>query len=466
MEKNRSEERELFLKYLAKFYQENPNYPIYSSPAIMSDDTELFSIYREISKFNYNDGKQESISNHSLVGVQVQLNNKFRNNKNVNVFSNGYFWVIENRDGKSDKEFYSEMDNSIKLYVSVDRKKIYNVAVSLFNFMIKENIVTQSKISKEMRNDALVCRIANKDDVIKIVDFLNGLNYHSSVSPNPFVFDNGKVSVARDGQLSYNVTLSKLLKEYLSLQRISNRLDKVSCDDFDKFIKSQIEMLKGNQKSYFMHLYEIDTKEKCIDFIMICNLISKNINNELSLNEIFKYSEITDLEIEKQNKMYSKYDEDKILYVINGLANYYSVEDVHNIIMKFIDTGDYNYFTRKDNIRTIVSDNFSQDDVKNIVSNLGYKAFISASRVTYDKYGYDWLYHAIDKYLKTGKISGFTREYNVRSILGLVIPPVLLKEIINNKLGERGMELSTFGLTSLMIEEIEKEQPIKGNGRN
>ena len=61
MEKNRSEERELFLKYLAKFYQENPNYPIYSSPAIMSDDTELFSIYREISKFNYNDGKQESL---------------------------------------------------------------------------------------------------------------------------------------------------------------------------------------------------------------------------------------------------------------------------------------------------------------------------------------------------------------------------------------------------------------------
>ena len=154
-----------------------------------------------------------------------------------------------------------------------------------------------------------------------------------------------------------------------------------------------------------------------------------------------------------------------MLYVINSLTNYYSLSDVHKIIISFIDTGDYRLFTRKDDIRTVVMENFAPLDVKNIVSDLGWKAFIAASRVTYDKYGYDWLFEAIVKYLNSEKISGFTRDGDVRSRLGLVIPPSLLRDVITNKLNENGMDIGVVSLTNLVMQEIMKEENKKVNGR-
>ena len=244
--------------------------------------------------------------------------------------------------------------------------------------------------------------------------------------------------------------------------RKSNSLDKVNSLDFSNFVKKQISLLKGQNKLYFMNLYEIKDEDRFKDFIMISNIICKNIDSNLSLDELFKYQGVKNVD---SKRIYSKQEEDKILHVINNLNNYYSVDDIHKIIMQFIESGNYRLFTRKNNIRSIVMDNFAPEDVKNIISDLGWKAFLSASKVTYDKYGSEWLYSAIDKYLNNMGISGFTRDDGVRSRLGLVIPPLLLREKIMNIMFEKGIELNTENLTNLVLEETTMKKNNRTNGR-
>ena len=453
---NRNDERELFLKYIVDAYLQNPNLPV-------SRDI----IYNELSRFSTYGNEHYIIDSDSLVGVQVRLNNKFKSNSKVRTFTSrdGYFWAIENRCGKSDNDFFADMYNSIKLYVSVDPDNIYKVSELLFNFMIKENIIMQCKISKSMRNDALVCRVSGEDAARKVSDYLNSLYYDSKFRPNPFLLDNGKVSMTMDGRLSYNIVLAKLLEQYFSLKRMNKQLDKINCNDFNSFVKNLRDQLCSEQKKSFMDLYSISNEERCKDFIMICSLISRNLDGSLSFDKFFKYDKLKDIGIDKKENNYSKQDEDKLLYVINGLANYYSVNDVHKIIMKFIETGDYKLFTRKEDIRIIIYDNFAPIDVKNIISNLGWNAFIYASKVTYDKYGEDQLFVAVKKVFSGEGINGFTNDYDARSRLGLVIPQKLLINVMISKLNEAGRSISNISLMQFVLEEIGKLGLNKSNGR-
>lgn len=450
---NRSEERELFLSHIVDTYLRNPSLSISQN-----------IIYGELSRFSTYGGKHNIIDKDSIIGVQVGLNNRFKLDNRARTFTarNGYFWAIENRMGKSDEEFLADMYNSIKLYISVDFDNIYRVSELLFKFMLNEGIVMQCKIAKNMRNDALVCRVVGRTAADKVCEYLNGLNYECRFRPNPFFLENGRASVAMDGSLSYNAMLAKLLEQYFELRKDSGQLDRINCDDFNIFVTNQIAMFNGKTKDYFMNLYDISDKEKCMDFLMICNQISKNLDGSLSLNELYKYSEIRDVDGNGESNKYSKNAEDKILYVINSLTNYYSVIDVHKIIMKFIETGDIRLFTRKDDIRTVVCDNFSKEDVKRIISDIGWKAFIGASKVTYDKYGKEQLFCAIKDVFNGDGINRFTNDYNARSRLGLVIPQELLKDVIVNKLNESGMNISSANLANLVMGEIEKEDNKKG----
>ena len=224
---SKNEERELFLKYLVDVYFKNLNISVSSD-----------IIYHELSRFNANNGENSIIDNDSLIGVQLGLNNKFKNNSKVNTFTSrdGYFWAIENRCGKDDKEFLSDMYNSIKMYISVDLDNIYKTSELLFSYMIDNNIVMQCKISKSMRNDALVCRVSGREAVLKICEYLESLNYESKIKPNPFLIENGKVSMAMDGRLSYNYTLATLLEQFFYTKKSKKLLDEVNCGQFNEFV--------------------------------------------------------------------------------------------------------------------------------------------------------------------------------------------------------------------------------------
>ena len=427
---SKNEERDLFLKYLADIYLQNPDLPILKD-----------TIYYELSRFNVCDGERSVLANDSLVGVQLQLNNKFRNNDKVVTFlsSTGYYWVVQNRVNKSEEEYFKDISNGVKLYVSAKANNIYKIADALFNFMIEESIVMECKVSKEMRNDALVCRVTNKEDTIKICEYLKKLRYKFNITGNPFMYSDGRVSVVIDGNLTYNNILISLIKAYLEEKRNTSSLEEVSCAEFCSFIDEQIKF------------YEISNDAEYRNNVKIANLILDNLNNELELDDFF---DDTSVNCSSNKVIFSKNDEDKVLYVINSLANYYSVGDVHKIIMNYIETGNVNLFTRNDDIRAIISNNFSKEDIKNIISILGWKALVAASKLTYNKYGSEQLINATQKLLDNEEISGFTRDNDVRSYLGLVIPSVLLREVIENKILENSMELTTESLTDLVLEEI------------
>lgn len=465
---NRSTERELFLRYLVDIYSQNPDLPILRD-----------TIYVELLRFYICDGKQNRTPFDSLVGVQLKLKNKFGSDNGINKYmsSNGDFLAIENRLGKNDDDYLSDIYNGIKLYVSVEADDIYKVSELLFNYMIDNGIVMQCKVSKEMRNDALVCRVTTKEDALKVSEYLNSLNYNSNVRPNPFLYDNGKVSIAIDGTLSYNVTLSRLLKEYLWLKRNNHTMEKGAQDkefsfseDFGRFIMSQIEFLKSPQKKAFMDLYEIDNETKYKDFIRICELISNNLKDSLKIEELFGYQDDKNTRFDNSEELVFEQDEDKILYIVNTLASYYSIDHVHELIMNFVKTGDYNIFTRdygglRNIIRNILENNFNKDDVKDIISNLGWRAFVSASRVTYDKYGEEQLFAAVKDVFNGAGILEFTNDNDVRSYLGLVIPYELLREVIISKLEDNNMNISSISLATLVLEEIGKVEEQRSNGR-
>lgn len=457
MKKTRSEDRELFLRYLIDIYNQNPELPL------------LYKIiYIELSRFYTCYEKQERLDLDSLVGVQVKLKNKFGNVSGINVFTSkdGYYLVIENRNNKSDNDYLNCIYNGIKLYIGVDAANIYKVTESLVNFAISNDIVIQSKISKEMRNDSLICRVTNHNDAIKICDYINSLGYNTKVKPNPFLFDNGNVGLIIDGTLSYNATLSRLLKEYIWVIKNNKTIDKIANDKefdinshFSNFVKGQIEVLKSTQKKDLMDLYNLDSEIKYKDFIMVSELIYKRLTDCLTIDELFMYYYGKDNYLINTEDVLFEYDDDKIKYIMSILSNYYSLDYVHKLIMEFINTGDYNLFSRdyggiRNIIRNILENSISKEDFKNIISNLGWSALVSASKITYEKYGDEQLFCAIKTLFSDEDVKLFTNDFDVRSYLAFIIPQKLLKEVIVNKLEDNGMNISDISLASLMIEEI------------
>lgn len=449
MQKDRSKEREIFLKYLKDIYLQNSDLDILSE-----------SIYAELTRFNVLSNKISSISYDSLVGIQVVLNNKYKNNEKVNTFtsSDGNFWVIENRMGKSDKEYYDNVNNGIKLYIPVQIENLCKIAEKLFNYMINEEIIMQCKIPKEMRNDALICRVRTREDVTKVSNYIKSLNYKSNIRPNPFLYDNGNMCITIDSSLSYNSVTARLLEQYLNTRRTSKNLEDVCCNDFNDFIKSQTRYLSDTSKKSIMDLYNINNERKYSEFIIISQIISANLEGSLNDDKLFDYQYNMYIKTDDSKKSFSEQDYSKILYVINTLATYYSIEHVHKIIMQFINSGEYNLFTRKigntGGVRAIIENNFSSEDVKLIITNLGWRALISASKLTYDKYGENQLYAAIKNIFNSSTISEFTNDNEARSRLGLIIPKELLREVIISKLNENNMDINAISLMKLVLMEI------------
>lgn len=442
----KSEERNLFLKYLATVYRQNPDLEI-------KKDT----IYDELSRFNVDNKGPSRIDKTSLLGVQVALQNRFP----YRYFSNGYFWVIENREGMSDKDYRQAMQTSIKMYVAIDLEKLPLVCAKVFEFMIKEHIVMSSKLSMNMRNDALVIRVAKREEALRVMDFLNKLNYKPKVKPNPFTFEaNSKVSLAMDGNLSYNSTLAKLMTEYLKYKRAGNRLSDVSEENFRNYVKFVIDDAKENRRPEYKKIYMYNDPSRFNDFIMICELIIHNIDG-MTLDDFFRHQG-ENVTYPLEGPIYTETEQEKVLYVINRLSNYYSVENMHLIIMKYINEEKINYFTRKDGIRSIVQNNFSPKRFKEIISYMGWKALLKASFDTRLKYGDRQLYSALEGLLKDNVLAAFTNERYARSNLDLIIPMPLLIDVIKDKLSSEGLSYDADSLMELVLNEKRMKN---GHGR-
>lgn len=419
---SKSEERELFFEHIKKIYMQNPDFAV-------TPDT----IYSELRLFNVQDGEQTRITPDSLLNIQYQLSRKFSGTKG-HIFSNGYFLAFENR-GKyenDDNGIIDKLKNGIKLYIACDINNLYKIAKSLFNYILKEDIVSQSKVAKFMRNDVLVVRVSTIEEAEKVSKFVNSLGYNSSVTPNPFILNDGNTSVTWDGSLSYNETLSKLFKNYFDEMKRKGELTSADEEGLAKFIRKEIFLCKDNPL-YLLNRYQ--NGRDIADFIQTSTIIADNLGGILTKEKIYEYQKNRNNNL-SNNKIDSDDVKDKVLYVIYKLSNYYDIDYVHRMLVHYFNTNEVEIFTRRDSIRDIIIDYLSPEILKKEIIDIGTKSFYECIQLTLGKYDQDQCIYAIAKVILTGELDGLTRTYDVRNKLGLIVPKEWLGDIIKNGLAD------------------------------
>lgn len=437
-----NEEREVFLRTISSYFKKNSNIPL-----------EKEYIYSYLASHTTKDGYLQGIPRESLVNVQLHLNEKYKGLEGINTFTgpkpNNVFWVIENRGQMKDKNFYEDIKDSIKLYLPVDASNIYEVSTKVLDYIIKEGIHIQAKIAKNMRSDVFVIRVLDKDKLDKLLNYINSLDYNSKSKPNPFALNIGRVSITKDGMMSYNTVLAEYITEYLKSER-----EEVTLENFKKFMHKQINKIPSSNKNKYM----------------IVDLIIKNLENTLTLEELLSYNQ--KVVVDNRITQVSEEDKNNILRLINGLNVFYNLEETHKRIEMYLATGNINYFTRQNGIRKFVEEYLPVEQMRAALYEMGWSALVNSIDETYKKYGELQVIKAVERIVDVGSIEGLTNTNNARSYLGFITSPELLQKIILKQssssinIENQSIEDIAFQVVGKAYEEIEYKNKQKKNGRN
>lgn len=437
-----NEEREVFLRTISSYFKKNSNIPL-----------EQKNIYSYLVSHTIKDGYLQGIPRESLVNVQLHLNEKYKGLEGINTFTgpkpNNVFWVIENRGQMKDKNFYEDIKDSIKLYLPVDASNIYEVSTKVLDYIIKEGIHIQAKIAKNIRSDVFVIRVLDKDKLDKLLNYINSLDYNSKSKPNPFALNVGRVSITKDGMMSYNTVLAEYITEYLKSER-----EEVTLENFKKFMHKQINKIPSSNKNKYM----------------IVDLIIKNLENTLTLEELLSYNQ--KVVVDNRVTQVSEEDKNNILRLINGLNVFYNLEETHKRIEMYLATGNINYFTRQNGIRKFVEEHLPVEQMRAALYEMGWSALVNSIDETYKKYGELQVIKAVERIVDVGSIEGLTNTNNARSYLGFITSPELLQKIILKQasssinIENQSIENIAFQVVGKAYEEIEYKNEQKKNGRN
>lgn len=437
-----NEEREVFLRTISSYFKKNSNIPL-----------EQKNIYSYLVSHTIKDGYLQGIPRESLVNVQLHLNEKYKGLEGINTFTgpkpNNVFWVIENRGQMKDKNFYEDIKDSIKLYLPVDASNIYEVSTKVLDYIIKEGIHIQAKIDKNIRSDVFVIRVLDKDKLDKLLNYINSLDYNSKSKPNPFALNVGRVSITKDGMMSYNTVLAEYITEYLKSER-----EEVTLENFKKFMHKQINKIPSSNKNKYM----------------IVDLIIKNLENTLTLEELLSYNQ--KVVVDNRVTQVSEEDKNNILRLINGLNVFYNLEETHKRIEMYLATGNINYFTRQNGIRKFVEEHLPVEQMRAALYEMGWSALVNSIDETYKKYGELQVIKAVERIVDVGSIEGLTNTNNARSYLGFITSPELLQKIILKQasssinIENQSIEDIAFQVVGKAYEEIQYKNKQKKNGRN
>lgn len=437
-----NEEREVFLRTISSYFKKNSNIPL-----------EKEYIYSYLASHTTKDGYLQGIPRESLVNVQLHLNEKYKGLEGINTFTgpkpNNVFWVIENRGQMKDKNFYEDIKDSIKLYLPVDASNIYEVSTKVLDYIIKEGIHIQAKIAKNIRSDVFVIRVLDKDKLDKLLNYINSLDYNSKSKPNPFALNVGRVSITKDGMMSYNTVLAEYITEYLKSER-----EEVTLENFKKFMHKQINKIPSSNKNKYM----------------IVDIIIKNLENTLTLEELLSYNQ--KVVVDNRATQVSEEDKNNILRLINGLNVFYNLEETHKRIEMYLATGNINYFTRQNGIRKFVEEYLPVEQMRAALYEMGWSALVNSIDETYKKYGELQVIKAVERIVDVGSIEGLTNTNNARSYLGFITSPELLQKIILKQasssinIENQSIENIAFQVVGKAYEEIEYKNKQKKNGRN
>lgn len=440
---NKKQEIENLLKSFANLI-ENSNY-------YLSFDT----VYYYLTKYGVNPNENNFQVN-SLFSDWIDY---FKDNLNIRVFLQHnwrYFCQFVNYQ----KEDTNNLFNPIKMYISCDSFHIKETAKILFEFMANSNIYHESKIGSEIRNDDIVIRVFTKGDAKKISDFVNNNEYIKSGMKkiSPFTLEEKGIGYVLDGHISYNMTISKYIVDYINKCKTSNTLNRVSFDDFYNYIENiynQTFIKRENISDYYTRFCDRSnyTREVVLnDYYEVTKLILSNLkgntfNKFLSLVDEFNNKE-------KVNKNIESFQEKKEIIINNEnielfneyiLVMYkkYGYEMAYKTVLEYINTGNIDRVTRTNDLRIrfqlkmnpdickVIMNNLSFDEyfneiVKLSVKNSNRNDFISQEDIDLfneyiyvmnAKYGYEAAYSTILEYLKTGNIYKVTSTNNLRNRL-------------------------------------------------
>ena len=441
-----NEEREVFLRTISSYFKKNSNIPL-----------EKEYIYSYLASHTIKDGYLQGIPRENVVSVQlhlkVHLKEKYKGLEGINTFTgpkpSNAFWVIENRGQMKDKNFYEDIKDSIKLYLPVDHSNIKEISTKVLEYIIEEGIHIQAKIANNMRSDVFVIRVLDKDKLDKLLNYINSLDYNSKSKPNPFALNVGRVSITKDGMMSYNTVLAEYITEYLKSER-----EEATLENFKKFMHKQINKIPSSNKNKYM----------------IVDLIIKNLENTLTLEELLSYNQ--KVVVDNRVTQVSEEDKNNILRLINGLNVFYNLEETHKRIEMYLATGNINYFTRQNGIRKFVEGYLPVEQMRAALYEMGWSALVNSIDETYKKYGELQVIKAVERIVDVGSIEGLTNTNNARSYLGFITSPELLQKIILKQasssinIENQSIEDIAFQVVGKAYEEIEYKNKQKKNGRN
>ena len=441
-----NEEREVFLRTISSYFKKNSNIPL-----------EKKYIYSYLVSHTIKDGYLQGIPRENVAGahlhLKVHLKKKYKGLEGINTFTGpkpeNFFWVIENRVQMKDKNFYEDIKDSIKLYLPVDHSNIKEISTKVLEYIIEEGIHIQAKIANNMRSDVFVIRVLDKDKLDKLLNYINSLDYNSKSKPNPFALNVGRVSITKDGMMSYNTVLAEYITEYLKSER-----EEVTLENFKKFMHKQINKIPSSNKNKYM----------------IVDLIIKNLENTLTLEELLSYNQ--KVVVDNRATQVSEEDKNNILRLINGLNVFYNLEETHKRIEMYLATGNINYFTRQNGIRKFVEEYLPVEHMRAALYEMGWSALVNSIDETYKKYGELQVIKAVERIVDVGSIEGLTNTNNARSYLGFITSPELLQKIILKQasssinIENQSIENIAFQVVGKAYEEIEYKNKQKKNGRN
>lgn len=441
-----NEEREVFLRTISSYFKKNSNIPL-----------EKKYIYSYLVSHTIKDGYLQGIPRENVAGahlhLKVHLKKKYKGLEGINTFTGpkpeNFFWVIENRVQMKDKNFYEDIKDSIKLYLPVDHSNIKEISTKVLEYIIEEGIHIQAKIANNMRSDVFVIRVLDKDKLDKLLNYINSLDYNSKSKPNPFALNVGRVSITKDGMMSYNTVLAEYITEYLKSER-----EEATLENFKKFMHKQINKIPSSNKNKYM----------------IVDLIIKNLENTLTLEELLSYNQ--KVVVDNRVTQVSEEDKNNILRLINGLNVFYNLEETHKRIEMYLATGNINYFTRQNGIRKFVEEHLPVELMRTALYEMGWSALVNSIDETYKKYGELQVIKAVERIVDVGSIEGLTNTNNARSYLGFITSPELLQKIILKQasssinIENQSIEDIAFQVVGKAYEEIEYKNKQKKNGRN
>ena len=385
--------------------------------------------------------------------------NSFKNTPNINVFVQEnwqYFCQFVNDDYNKITSY-----NMIKMYVPIDDLHINEAAKRIFNFMASNNIIHHSKIGSKVRFDDIVIRIDSKENAKKVEDFIMNDAYikEGLMQPNPFAFNNGYISYAWDGDLSYNYTIAKYISSYIIEKQNSNVLDSVSYKDFLTYLADKYNEVFINNKNISKYMnemrieedYELDNYKKVTELFLQSIMPDKNNKNFFDVyNQIVydNHDEEQENEQVEQVKVYiTSKEQAKWEEIYNLLVTKYGYEEADQRIFLFLETNNYNYFTREHGIREyIIKEKITKEMIQTMYLSMhrikeNNKTLLNTVKDTYEKYDFNQVIIAL-RLAMHGNYSYFTNQHGGRNAMNKQIKPEEIRGLIISYFLEKGYDIT------------------------